>query len=473
MRILLIEPPFHRFMGFYRHYYPLGLAYVAGILATHNHTVRICDAEHDPESRPKTYLETTKEYDNYLDSLNHNRHHIWSEIRREVSRFEPDLIGISVLTVKVPSALKIASICRTACEDVPIVVGGEHPTARPQDLLTNENIDFAVRGEGEQTMLEVAGAIEKRHHFEGIQGLSFKARNQIAHNKDRPFVKNLDNLPFPARDLLAHKETYRPIDFGLMMGSRGCPYRCTFCPNRNIWGSMVRFRSVDSVLDEIRLVQETYSTDYFSFRDYSFSLNSKWTKDFCKMITKKQLHLQWECTTRPDLVSEEIVSYMKAAGCVTIRVGIESGSEQVLKEIRKDISLEQVRKMARILNRHNIYWTAYFMFGLPTETKEDIDKTLSLIEEIDPPFVTMARYTLLPGSDLWKVLQKKQHIDEDHVDWREWGNQWLSKGFTERINPREFQEILRKAAVVIDEHNQRHKSPKPHPLLEPWHTARE
>ena len=465
MKVLLIEPPFHRFMSFYRHYYPLGLAYIAAMLVKHNHTVRIYDAEHDPEARSRTYRETSQDYFKYLDAIEDREHPIWSEIEREISGFQPDLVGISVLTVKVPSALRVASLCKIARRKIPVVVGGEHPTARPEHLLKDDNVDFAVRGEGEETMCELVDTLDSDGRLEGIDGLSFKRRGRICHNKNRALIKNLDNLPIPYRDALANKETYRPVDFGLIMGSRGCPYRCAFCPNQNLWGRRVRFRSISGIVNEIKSVKETYSTEYFSFRDYSFSVDPKWTMELCKRIREEKLDIQWECTTRPDLVNEEIISMMKDAGCTTIRIGIESGSDRVLNEIRKDLSLKEIKAAARILNRHNLYWAAYFMFGLPSETKEDIEKTLALIYEIDPPFVTMARYTPLPGSEMYEALVEEGRIRESEADWGQWSNQWLQKSFMRAMSQDEFRDIMEDIARRIDEHNRQRVLGKPHPVL--------
>lgn len=465
MKVLLIEPPFHRFMAFYRHYYPLGLAYIASALLSRNHVVRIYDAEHDPSAKSRTYLETSQEYNKYLDAIENWEHPVWSEIRREISRFQPDLVGISVLTVKVPSALMIASICRDVCGNVPIVVGGEHPTARPQDLLKDDNVDFATRGEGELTICQLADSLEKADPVDSVAGLSFKSDGKIHHNNDRGLIENLDDLSVPARNLLANKETYRPVDFGLIMGSRGCQYKCTFCPNQNIWGTKVRFRSPSSVIAEIKSVHEEYSTDYFSFRDYSFSVNPKWTIELCKMIIQERVDVQWECTTRPNLISDETVSWMKKAGCTTIRVGVESGSRRILNEIGKDVSLRAVKEMARVLHRHKLYWAAYFMFGLPTETQEDIEKTFELIDEIDPPFVTMARYTPVPGTEIYQTLVNEGTIRENEVDWGQWGNQWLQIGFRKDISQEEFREATERIAKRIEEHNRRYRVRKPHPLL--------
>jgi len=465
MKVLLIEPPFHRFMGLYRHYYPLGLAYVAATLATHNHVVEIYDAEHDPKARSRTYLETSQDYWKYLDAIEDRDHPVWSEIQREISRFQPDLVGISVLTVKVPSALRVAPLCRVAGRKIPVVVGGEHSTARPEDLLKDDNVDFAVRGEGEQTMCELVETLDSGGQLERIDGLSFKSGDRICHNKDRSLIENLDSLSIPYRDALANKETYRPVDFGLIMGSRGCSYQCAFCPNQSLWGRRVRFRSISGIVKEIKSVKETYSTDYFSFRDYSFSINLEWTIELCKRMREEKLDIKWECTTRPDLVNEEVISMMKNAGCTTVRIGIESGSERILNEIRKDLSLKEIKAAARILNRHNLYWAAYFMFGLPSETKEDIEKTLALIDEIDPPFVTMARYTPIPGSEMYEALVGEGRIRESEADWGQWSNQWLQKSFTKAMSQEQFREIMGDVARRIDEHNRRNELEKPHPLL--------
>jgi radical SAM superfamily enzyme YgiQ (UPF0313 family) len=465
MKVLLIEPPFHRFMGLYRHYYPLGLAYIAAALESRNHVVEIYDAEHDPRAKFRSFLETSHDYTQYLDAIDDQEHPVWSEIRQEISRFEPELVGISVLSVKVPSALRIASLCNTGGKRIPVVVGGEHPTARSPDLLMNESVDFAVRGEGEETMCELVEALEHDLPLEGIDGLSFKNGGRIQQNRNRKLIENLNRLPIPARNALAQRESYRPIDFGLIMGSRGCTYRCAFCPTPNIWGRRVRFRSVEAVVSEMQLVKETYSTSYFSFRDYSFSVNPKWTMQFCEMVKKEQLDIGWECTTRPDLVDEGIVDFMKQAGCVTIRVGIESGSQKLLDQIKKDLSLRRVREMAKILNRQNLYWTAYFMFDLPSETRDDIEATFNLIDEIDPPFVTMARYTPMPGSEMYEDLAREGKTPGTNPNWGRWSNQWLEPQVTGESTQEACHEKMEEIAQRIDEHNRRHDLGARHPLL--------
>jgi anaerobic magnesium-protoporphyrin IX monomethyl ester cyclase len=466
MNILLIEPPFHRFMGLYRHYYPLGPAYLAGVLNSHGHDVEIFDAEHDPKTRPRSYVETSGNYTKYLHAIHDDDHKIWLEIREELSGFYPDIVGISVLTVKVPSALKIASMCKSVFGDVPIVVGGEHPTARPEDLLKKDTIDYVVSGEGEETLYDLVNNLENSESFSEVDGLSFKNNGNMYHNKNRGLIQDLDSLPYPARELFINKETYRPIDFGLIMGSRGCGYRCSFCPNQSIWGREPRFRAVKEVVNEIKYVNETYSTKYFSFRDYSFSVNFKWATDFCEKMISEKLDVRWECTTRPDLLNEKLIELMKRAGCSTIRLGIESGSEKVLRDIKKDLSLEQVKKIAKILNRLKIYWSAYFMFGLPTETEGDIQKTLELIDEIDPPFVTVARFTPQPGSELFDDLISEGRIREENIDWGQWGNQWVQKSFARTIDQQRFQQIMQDIAERINEHNRKYKTEENHPLFQ-------
>jgi radical SAM superfamily enzyme YgiQ (UPF0313 family) len=464
MKVLLIEPPFHRFMGFYRHYYPLGLAYIASVLESNGHIVSVYDAEHDPNAKPTSFLNASENYIKYLDALKDDTHPIWSEIQREISHFNPDIIGISILTVKEPCAQRIATLCREINDQIPIVVGGEHPTTSYEELLKNGNIDYVVRGEGEQTMLEFADTLETNGRLELVGGVSFKHNHRFFHNANRALIDNLDVLPFPARDRLTNPKTYRPIDYGLLMGSRGCSYNCTFCPNQSIWGRRVRFRSIQNIVNEIELVQEKYATRFFSFRDYSFSINSKWTSDFCNFVREKKLDIEWECLTRPDLLNEKLILTMRDAGCTTFRIGIESGSEKILQDIEKDISLREIRRMAEILNRHNIFWAAYFMFGLPSETEEDIQKTLSFIDEINPPFVTMSRFTPLPGSTLYEQLVQEGKIERSNIDWAQWGNQWLQKSFS-RINRERFQEIIKEVANHIDEHNKRDTRAWNHPLF--------
>lgn len=456
MRVLLVDPPFQIFMGFHRFYYPLGLSYIAGVLNMHGHTTRIYDAEHSTECRSQYWLEASRNYHLYLEALSRDQSPEWDKFRDILSTYRPQMVGISVLSVKVPAALKLAAISKQFDQNITVVVGGDHPTILPHEVLKSEDVDFAVSGEGEITLLELAQKLsQNRNDFDQIDGLSYKKNGLIVRNKQRVLIEDLDSLPFPDIESLFDLENYRPIDLGIMMTSRGCPHSCTYCGIANTSGRRVRARSVDNVISEIKKLNQNYAVNYFSFRDASFTVDRNRTIALCNNIIAEKLNIQWECSTRMDLLDDELISMMKSSGCATIRVGIESGSEQLMLRMKRRINLDKIREGARILNKHNMNWSAYFMFGVPGETRRTIEESLKLINEIDPPFVTVANYSLIPGTEMYEEVKRSGLISEDN-DWALESNQNLLKSYSIDIDHKEFASLMEEVGEMVNKHNEAH-----------------
>jgi radical SAM superfamily enzyme YgiQ (UPF0313 family) len=456
MNILLVDPPFQIFMGFHRYYYPLGLGYIAAVLNKSGHNAKIYDAEHSPECKSLNWLDASNSYHLYLKALNGEGRAEWSDFSALLNRFRPQLVGLSALSVKVPVVMRLAALCKQFDRTIKVVVGGDHATIAPQELLASENIDFAVRGEGEYTLLELVRYLnEGKKGYDQIEGLSYKKNGLVVHNKSRELIHDLDALPTPAIQSLFNPETYRPIDLGIMMTSRGCPYSCTYCGVANTWSRRVRERSIDNVISEIKMLKEKYGVTYFSFRDASFTLNRKRVAELCERLTAEKLNVSWECLTRLDLLDDDLIPRMKAGGCVTIRIGIESGNEKLLNKMRRKTNLDQIREAARMLHKHNVYWTAYFMFGVPGETRETIEDSLRLITEIDPPFVTIARYSLIPGTEMYEEVKRLGLVSE-RVDWALESNQSLFKSYSAHLDHKEFEILMEKAAERVVAHNEKH-----------------
>ena len=452
MKILFIDPPFHRFMDFYRFYYPLGLAYMAAVLKEEGHEVIIYDAEHSPDSKSKSWTESVESYDAYPSAVQNDDHPVWQELREVLSDYSPDIVGISMLSVKVPSAQKVAAICKQFDKGITVIAGADHPTVFPALTLEDPNIDIVVRGEGEKTITELVRAILLHAGLQDVRGISFKENGVVINTPRRALIADLDSLPFPAIDALMHAKTYRPLDFGAIMGSRGCPYACTFCGVYTIWSRKVRSRSTSNVMSEIHWLHENWGTGFFSFRDPSFTLDRQRIVDLCTGIIHSGLKIKWECTTRPDLLDEELLNLLILSGCTNIRLGIESGSERILKRMKKNVDLSCVRKTAKLMNKHHIYWSAYFLFGTPWETKETISETVRFIREIDPPFITMARFTPIAGTAIYRELEKAGMINS-LIDWGLEGNQRSSTNYVYSIPAHEFELIMQEVADFIDHRN--------------------
>ncbi|MGB9609258.1 MAG: B12-binding domain-containing radical SAM protein, partial [Minisyncoccia bacterium] len=316
MRILLIDPPFYRFIGYYNRYFPLGLAYLAAILRDKGHQVLIYDADCNQEATKMEYSLLEESYPEYIAGINNPNHKLWQEAREVIENFKPDLVGITMMTTKVASAFRLAEICKDYNKNLPVVVGGPHPTLMPDEVLKNSPaIDIILRGEGEKSFPNLIKAIQSQKPLETVNGISFRKENRVIHNLPEEPIMNLDSLPFPARDLLWGKETYTSEDMGLLFASRACPYNCTFCSSAGIWGRITRCRSIPNIIAEIKEVQKTYGTVQFSFKDDTFTLDRRRVIEFCQTLKKEKIKINWDCNGRINLLDKELLKIMKEAGC--------------------------------------------------------------------------------------------------------------------------------------------------------------
>jgi radical SAM superfamily enzyme YgiQ (UPF0313 family) len=452
MKTLLIEPPFERLQGVKRCFFPLGLASLAAYIKTQGHTVRIYDVEHGQETDIIPYAEATKSYQKYLENLKNGQHPVWQEVKAELSSFRPQLVGISCPTVKYESAIKIAKLVKELDSETKVVFGGCHPTVLAESVLANDVVDFVIRGEGELTLSQLLTALKDESSLEGIDGLSYKLNGKTQHNQPRQLIPDLNQLPYPARELLRDARGYDSEDMGLVMGSRGCPFQCTYCASKNMWGRKVRYRSVQNIIDEIRSVKEQFGTTQFSFEDDSFTANPKVIGEFCQQLISQQLRIGWSAITRINLLSDELISQMKRAGCNHIRVGIESGSDKVLRATKKGLTVEQMRAGAKVLRRQGIYWSAYFMMGLPSEAEEDIRASIKLMQEIKPDYCTLSIFTPYPGTEIFEELKQEGLVSED-MDWSRFSHASPHNYFAPQIPKQRFAELSDYFAQEVDKHN--------------------
>lgn len=417
MRILLIDPPFYQFIGFYNRYFPLGLAYLAAVLKDRGHEVLIYDSDANINPDKMNFAALEQSYPKYLQAVADEAHPVYEGIRRTLNEFKPELIGISAWTTYAASSIKTAEICKRWNASAPVVMGGPHVSIKGEELLRIcGGVDVLVRGEGEETLPELAALLQTGRftpgELEKIKGIAFRTADGIKSTPDRDFAQDLDAIPFPARDLLVHKDTYDSEDMGLLMTARGCPFACTYCAT-SIWGRKVRNRSIANVIEEVKNVATRYGTKQFAFKDDSFTINRARTLAFCETLIKERLIINWECNARVDSLDPELLAKMRKAGCNSIKVGIETGSERILKLINKNITLEQCRQAAKALKSSGIHWTAYFMIGLPTETKDDMHRTLSFMKELKPDFASLSVYEPFPGTKLYDIGVEKGLVSPD------------------------------------------------------------
>ena len=400
MKIVLIDPPFYRILDFYNRYFPIGITAIGTFLRQKGHDVVVYDADFNDKPDNMDYSLLPEYYPKYLDSFGNASHSVWKEVRETIATINPDIVGISIWTTFAASAFRVARICKEVIPACKVVMGGPHATAKADEILKiSSDVDYVVKGDGELTMLElVRQSSSDSNAVSSIPGLSFRANNIITHNSQRQTQSDLKLFPFPDRSFLMNEDRYTSEDMGLIMSSRGCPFACSYCATHT---KRVNYRPIAHIIEEIKLVMSNYNTRQFSFKDDSFTVNKRRVEELCTRLRAEKLKISWECNTRVDLISKSLLAKMKKAGCNSIKVGVESGSEHILKKMNKGITHNQVRDAAKLLKKAGIHWTGYFMMGLPGESVDDVYETLELMYEIEPDFASISVYEPFPGTAMF------------------------------------------------------------------------
>ena len=333
-------------------------------------------------------------------------------------RFAPDIIAFSVLSNLYPWVSRMAKVFKNVFK-IPIIAGGIHPTIFPETVISNPYIDIICRGEGEEGFLELADAMKKGKDYFDIRNLWFKHKNKIVRNEMRPLLQNLDSLPFPDKDLFYQ---YRCFSFrAYVMASRGCPYDCSYCSNHAIRkmyhnkGAYLRRRSVNNVIQELKTYLGRYKIKEIFFYDDIFTLNIEWLKQFCLQY-RKEIKLPFKCMIRANFISKETADILKEAGCIYVDMGLESGSERIRNDIMKrNMSDEQILNAGKALHSASLKFNTLNIFGSPTELIEDMKKTVSINRQLKPSHSLANVLYPLPGTEILKILEKNNCIDENVI----------------------------------------------------------
>ncbi len=268
-------------------------------------------------------------------------------------------------------------------------------------LEKNPFVDIIIRGEPEITFEEIL----KSTPLEEIKGITFRDNDRIIKNDSRGFNNDLDSFPFPSRDLIKNELYVDPVTgrpFTTIQASRGCKFQCTFCLSRLVNGRKVRYRSIGNVIEEIKTCINDFGITDFFFRGDTFTVNKKWVIGLCEEIKKEGLDITWYCNSRVDTIDSEMLEAMKAAGCKLITFGIESGNEEILKSIKKGITKQQALNAIRLTREAGILAWAFYVLGLPGDTRETIDETIKFSKEVDSDFVEYHHFIPFPGTDAYE-----------------------------------------------------------------------
>ena len=326
--------------------------------------------------------------------------------REDIERFyQPDIIGLSVMTGPcISDAIEISQKAKAIYPEVSIVWGGVHPTILPEQTIVEEYIDYIVYGEGELTMLDLVKSIEHNFPIEEVKGIYYKNGDKILKTPPRPPIKNLDDLPFPAWHLFDMK---RYINYSLhgraatLNTSRGCPFNCSFCSEPAFSKRRWRGHSSQRVIEMVEYMKSNFKVDYIIFRESMFLANRKRVEDFCDGLILKKLNMQWHCPARIQNWDKDLLKKMRQAGCVMFEFGVESGCPRILKILNKRITLEQVYDTFKKCNEVGIIPQINLMCGIPTETKEEFDMTIELLNRLNHGPIDLMAYVPYPGTELY------------------------------------------------------------------------
>lgn len=391
----------------YNRYFPFGLVSLATYLKENGYPdVRVYDADFNEDPEDIDYSRLPQRYQIYLDSFKEPFHPVWREAATVIEKFAPDLIGISIWTTFAAASFYTAKIAKQVFPKIPVVMGGPHASAKADEILNIcPHVDFVIQGESEKSLTALATALKTKNNFDGIAGLAHRIDGKVVKTPPSKQTVDLNQFPFPDRSLLMNVSSYNSEDMGLIMTSRGCPYACTYCATNT---KRVSYRSAEHIIAEIKYVKDHYGTVQFTFKDDSFTVNTGRVETFCHTLLASGLKINWECNTRVNLVNETLLGLMKKAGCNFIKVGVESGSESILKSMNKGITHAQVIKAADLFRKVGIHWTGYFMMGVPGETEADIQKTIDFMYLVCPDFAVIDVYTRFPGTVMFNQgIEKK------------------------------------------------------------------
>jgi anaerobic magnesium-protoporphyrin IX monomethyl ester cyclase len=356
------------------------------------------------------------------------------ELEGRIRALKPDVVGIQALTFTLLDARLAAAAAKRANPSCRVVLGGPHVHIYAKETLAMPEVDFAVKGEGETAFTQLLSALEGTRGLKEVQGLAWRdeATGEIQDNPAAPFIEDLDSLPYPARELTSVKKYYSIIarhnPITTLFTSRGCPYRCLFC-DRPVMGKRFRCLSAPAVAGEMQECIKLGIREFFIYDD-TFNVNRNRVFEICGEIKRRKLDITFDIRARADRMDEEMLGELRSAGCDRIHYGVESGNPEVLKTLRKELDLDQVRGIFKATRRHGLKTLAYFMIGNPGETREMALNTIRFAKELDPDFAHFSVLTPFPATELYDKALAEGRFDRDY--WADFARNPVT-GFTPRL----------------------------------------
>jgi anaerobic magnesium-protoporphyrin IX monomethyl ester cyclase len=408
----------------------LGLGYLAAVLEKNQYKVDVIDCE---------VLKLSFE-----------------EFRSELGKRKPNIVGLTCTTLTYNSALKLAKIAKEVVPECLTFIGGPHVTFWDDKALEEcPALDVIVRREGEFTLLELVQKVEAGKGFGDVLGVTFRKDGKIVRNPDRPYIEDLDALPFPARHLWPTERLREYEDILYLAASRGCVFWCEFCATVRMHGRKFRMRSPKNIVDELEFLHKTYGVTNFTFCDDAFTVEPERTEELCRLILERNLKVKWNCGTRVDMLTKELLVKMRDAGCISVWSGVESGSQKVLDAMHKGITTEQTERVYRWIRELGLKPVPNVILGFPGETKESAWKTIKFVEKISPDEVGFYNIaTPFPGTPLYDQVKKNGWLrvtDFDKYDTATpiFETPWLSMKELKEIREQAFHHFYMRPSYVL------------------------
>jgi len=383
MKVTLVNPPYPQGVHSHPPFIPLGIAYLGAIAEKEGHEVTVIDCQ----AEKLTY----------------------AAFRDRIRRTPSDVIGATATTLLYKSAMKLITLAKQAQPQAFTMLGGSHGTFWDTNALDEyPSLDIVARREGEMTFIEVLNKLQTKTNLKNVLGITFRNQEgKIVRNPDRPFIENLDDLPFPAHHLLPLNALRRmgKVLFPLIT-SRGCVYWCDFCSTVRMFGRGYRMRSPKNVVDEMEMIHNKYGVNQLTFYDDAFTVNRERVTKICEELRARKLDLVWDCGTRVDMVDRELLKTMRDAGCIAVWLGVESGSELILGAMNKGIKLDQTRLAYKTAHEVGLMTIANVVLGFPGETEQTAKETINFVKELNPDDVGFYVATPYPGTPLYDQVKK-------------------------------------------------------------------